>query len=82
MDETSEPCYTSRELSRRANGGIEVVLLWCETTGHLTVCVTDEQDGAYYELHPPAHLALDAFNHPYSYVDRAQPYYQDQRLAA
>jgi hypothetical protein len=71
-----------RELSRRESGGIEVALLWCETTGELTVCVCDHREGAYFELSPPPELALDVFNHPYSYADRGQPHYEDERLAA
>jgi hypothetical protein len=72
----------NRELSRRCNAGIEVVLLWRQTTGELTVCVTDQREGTYLELHPPPELALDVFNHPYFYADRGHPYYEDARLAA
>ena len=70
----------ARELSRRSNGGITVVLLWHEVTGALIVCVSDDREGAYFELHPPPELALDAFNHPYAHVDRADPYLVDERL--
>jgi hypothetical protein len=73
---------SNRELSRRCNAGIEVVLLWRQTTGELTVCVTDQREGTYLELHPPPELALDVFNHPYFYADRGHPYYEDARLAA
>jgi hypothetical protein len=73
---------SNRELSRRSNHGIEVVLLWCEQTGLLTVCVSDQQQGTYFELHPPPELAPDAFYHPYSYADRGHLYYEDARLAA
>jgi hypothetical protein len=74
--------FANRELSRRSSGGIEVVLLWSERTGQVTVCVSDQRGGAYFELHPPPELALDVFNHPYSYADRGQPRYEDERLAA
>jgi hypothetical protein len=73
---------SNRELSRRSNHGIEVVLLWCETTGLLTVWVCNQGEGTYFELNPPPALALDAFYHPYFYVDRGKPYYEDARLAA
>jgi hypothetical protein len=76
------PPRLNRELSRRSNCGIEVVLLWCEATGQITVCVSDQREGTYFELQPPPELALDAFNHPYSYADRAYPCYEDERLAA
>jgi hypothetical protein len=73
---------SNRELSRRSNGGIEVVLLWRETTGELTVCVSDQRDGIYFELNPPSDLALDAYHHPYSYAGRSHTYYEDERIAA
>jgi hypothetical protein len=72
----------NRELSRRSNGGIEVVLLWSESTGQITICVTDQKEGTYFELRPPPELALEVFNHPYSYADHAFPRYEDARLAA
>ena len=52
-----------------------------ESTGALIVCVSDEKEGAYFELHPPPELALDAFNHPYAYADRADLYLVDVRLS-
>jgi hypothetical protein len=73
---------SNHELARRSSCGIEVVLLWCETTGQITVCVSDRKEGTYFELSPPPELALDAFHHPYSYADRACPCYEDARLAA
>jgi hypothetical protein len=73
---------SNRELSRRSNHGIEVVLLWNETSGLLTVCVSDQREGVYFELNPSPELALDAFYHPYSYANRSRPYYEDVRLAA
>jgi hypothetical protein len=70
------------ELARRSNGGIEVVLLWSESTGSITVCVSDQGEGTYFELSPPAEFALDAFYHPFYYADRGRPYHEDARLAA
>jgi hypothetical protein len=58
------------------------VLLWCERTALLTVFVSDQKEGTYFELHPPPELALDDFHHPYSYADRVALYYEDTRLAA
>jgi hypothetical protein len=63
----------SRVLSRRSNCGIDVVLLWSETTGGLTVRVSDHVDGSGFELHPPPELALEVFHHPYGYSERAEP---------
>ena len=72
----------TRELSRRCSGGIEVVLLWRQSTGRVTVCVSDQREGTYFELNPPKHLALDVFNHPYSYAELSDIYVEDARLAA
>jgi hypothetical protein len=74
--------HLDRELARRSNYGIEVVLLWSEASGSITVCVSDQGEGTYFELSPPPELALDAFYHPYFYADRGQPYFEDARLAA
>ena len=60
-----------RELSRRSNGGIDVVLFWDDGDGKLTVSVTDRAEGTYFELSPAPAVALDAFQHPYSYAGRA-----------
>ena len=74
-------CGPARELSRPCSGGIEVVLLWRQTTGRVTVCVSDQREGTYFELNPPKHLALDVFTHPYSYVGLSDVYVEDARLA-
>jgi hypothetical protein len=84
MNENGTPNtrLADRELSRRSNSDIEVVLLWSESTGQITVCVTDQKEGSYFELRPPPELALEVFNHPYSYADHAFPRYDDARLVA
>jgi hypothetical protein len=64
-----------RELAHRANDGVEVVLFWHEHTGELTVAVSDERSGAYFELAAAPHQALDVFNHPYAHAAyRGLPY--------
>jgi hypothetical protein len=62
-----------RELAHRSNDGVDVTLFWCERTNELTVCVSDERTGAYFELDADAEKALDVFYHPYFYVDRRAP---------
>jgi hypothetical protein len=74
--------HPDRELARRSNSGIEVVMLWSETTGSIRVCVSDQGEGTYFEFGPPPKVALDAFYHPYFYADRGRPYSEDARLAA
>jgi hypothetical protein len=64
-----------RELAYRANDGVEVVLFWHERTGELTVAVSDQRSGAYFELAASPHQALDVFNHPYAHAAyRGLPY--------
>jgi hypothetical protein len=64
-----------RELTHRVNDGVEVVLFWHESTDELTVTVSDERSGAYFELAVEPHEALDVFNHPYAHAAfRGLPY--------
>ena len=60
-----------RELSHRSNGGIDVTLYWHPTLDELTVCVSDQRDGAYFEIRAQHDLALDVYNHPYAYAEFA-----------
>jgi len=71
-----------RELAHRSNDGMDVTLFWRPATGGLTVCVCDHRRGAYFEIEPEPRLALDAYNHPYSYASRSVVRYEDERLAA
>jgi hypothetical protein len=71
-----------RELAHRNNDGIDVTLFWRPADDELTVCVCDQRRGAYFEIHPDRHLALDVFYHPYSYVPSSVVHYEDGRLAA
>jgi hypothetical protein len=71
-----------RELSHRNSDGLEVTLFWRPADDELTVCVCDQRRGAYFEIHPDAHLALDVFYHPYSYVAASVVHFEDERLAA
>jgi hypothetical protein len=64
-----------RELAYRANDGVEVVLFWQQNTDHVTVAVSDERIGAYFELAAAPDQALDVFNHPYAHAAfRRLPY--------
>lgn len=57
-----------RELAHRESDGVEVALFWHEPTDELTVIVSDERNGAYFELAAERHQALDVFNHPYAHA--------------
>ena len=62
---TQEPY---RELAHRTNDGVEVVLLWHQPSDELIVTVSDERNGAYFELAAEPNQALDVFNHPYAHA--------------
>jgi hypothetical protein len=71
-----------RELAYRATDGIEVVLFWHEPTNTLTVTVSDECSGAYFELAAEPDQALDVFKHPYAYAAFNDVPYTDALLAS
>ncbi len=71
-DATHQPF---RELAHRTNDGVEVVLFWDQISNELTVSVSDERSGAYFELAAEPDRALDVFNHPYAHAAfRGVPY--------
>jgi hypothetical protein len=69
-----------RELAYRANNGVEVVLFWQQNTDDLTVAVSDERNGAYFELAAAPDQALDVFNHPYAHASFRGLRYADASL--
>jgi hypothetical protein len=71
-----------RELAYRLTDGVEVTLLWDAADDELRVCVCDHREGAYFEVVPAPHEALDAFYHPYAYTSVMAVHYEDDRLAA
>jgi hypothetical protein len=71
-----------RELAHRANDGVEVVLFWYHGTNELTVTVSDERTGAYFELAAEPEHALDVFNHPYAYAASSGVPYDEALLAS
>lgn len=56
------------ELASRQSDGLKVTLFWDRPTDQLTVCVSDVQSGAYFELDAERHDAFDVFHHPYAYA--------------
>ena len=59
------------ELAHRSSAGIDVSLMWSRCGGHdkALVCVSDQRDGAYFEIPAEPHLALDVYYHPFYYRD-------------
>jgi hypothetical protein len=64
----SEP----RELAYRANDGLEVALLWVESTNRLVVSVADERTGDRFALRAGRENALDVFYHPFAHAARRE----------
>jgi hypothetical protein len=75
---------TRTELAHRSGAGIDVTLLWVRGDGDdkTIVCVSDERDGAYFEIPAEPYLALDVYYHPFAYRDFSSVDYEDSRLAA
>ena len=61
------------ELAERSNDGLEVRLLWKRDTREVVLEVADNKTGTICEVQVPDYLALDAFEHPFLYVGRADP---------
>jgi hypothetical protein len=57
-----------RELAQRTSDGIEVTLLWTESTNVITIAVIDSHSAEELEFEVGGTFALDAFNHPYAYA--------------
>lgn len=57
-----------QELHSRENDGIEIRLMWRgEASTYVTV--DDQKLGQYHEIEVPSpDMAMDVFNHPYSYL--------------
>lgn len=73
-----------RELAHRSDDGLEISLLWKETTDELIVTVLDASSGELLEMAAQHENALDVFNHPYAYpaLRRLECLKRHARLAA
>ena len=65
---TTSPASEQRELAHRTTNGIDVTLLWTESTNTVAVAVLDTHSGEELEFEVDGSRALDAFNHPYAYA--------------
>lgn len=73
----SNAANSYRQLAYRASDGVAVILYWHQGTEELLVSVSDEGNGAYFELHAGPDQALDVFYHPYAHAAfRGLPYEQ------
>ena len=73
-----------RELARRCGDGVEVTLVWARRDGvdETFVCVSDQNEGAYFEIRAEPFLALDVYYHPFAYRDFSAVDHADARIAA
>jgi hypothetical protein len=69
---TTSAATERRELAHRTTNGIEVTLLWVESTNTVTIAVADTLSGEELEFGVDGSRALDAFNHPYAYATTAR----------
>jgi len=58
----------ARELHRRVNDGITVVMLWRAGDDGVTVAVEDARTGERFELAVAGRDAMDAFMHPFAWA--------------
>jgi hypothetical protein len=56
------------EIDHRSTDGLEISLLWNETSDELSVRVLDSRTGESFELPAAKDDALDVFHHPYAYA--------------
>jgi hypothetical protein len=71
----NSPAKSYRELAHRSTDGLEIFLVWHQPTDQITVSVSDERTGTYFEIQAEAEEALKFFEHPYAYAAaRGVPY--------
>jgi len=61
------------ELAERTNDGLGIRLLWNRGTGAVVLEVTDGKTDTILEVQVPADRAMDAFRHPFVYVEPVEP---------
>ena len=61
------------ELAERSNDGVEVRLLWDRGADEVVLEVYDDKTGTIIEVQVPRDRAMDAFRHPFVYVESAAP---------
>jgi hypothetical protein len=73
-----------KELAHRSADGVDVTLVWVrrDDADETIVYVSDQKEGAYFEIRAEPHLALDVYHHPFAYRDLSTLDYEHGRLAA
>ena len=62
---------SASELDARTTGGVDVRLLWQETSNSVCVQVLDRRTGDEFLVGVDGADALDAFKHPFAYASAA-----------
>jgi hypothetical protein len=62
------------DLADRESDGLEVTLLWSESSGRAKVVVDDVRLDERFELDVPQSEALSAFYHPFAYAPHRTPH--------
>jgi hypothetical protein len=65
-----------RELDRRMNGGFEVTLYWDAADNSTSIDVHHMATDETISLRVPADRALDAFHHPFVYLEEVDTEYR------
>ena len=60
------------DLAERHSQDLDVFLMWGKRTGRLWVRVTHRSSGRTARIEASASNALDVFNHPFAYAQRAR----------
>jgi hypothetical protein len=68
MPTTDAHLTATRELARRENDGLAVVLHWHPRSDGVTVSVDDARTGDSFEFAVARERALQAFHHPFAYA--------------
>jgi hypothetical protein len=61
------------ELAERTGDGLGIRLLWNRSTGAVVLEVTDDKTDTTFEVQVPGDRAMDAFRHPFVYVEPVEP---------
>ena len=70
MSTTAATSTARRELASRVNGGLEITLFWHPLDNSTSVEIHQEATDETISFRVPSDRALDAFHHPFAYLER------------
>ena len=74
--------FKRRALADRISDGIRVSLYWDKVDDTLTLVVYDAKSSTYFELDVPRDRALEAFHHPYAFLEASTSRGPEETVAA